>query len=151
MSEKLVYNEESSIFQGSQDDYSEDLLNLRITETQSKNTMESELFDTERFSINLGVADWGPISTALLMTKFPKSYKRALPPCTVSQSSLSYNMLNSEKLPKFDNVYDFAINKNMVFILTSSVDLYFYIAVKENSDSNEKKVKLMPSSKKITG
>lgn len=152
-SNRMVYDHKSNLFMGMQDSYSESLQSKRILEVN--NTFSKEIFDSEKLDVNLGVADWGPISTSLLMTESPKDYNMSSPPCRITTPDMSYNILNVQKLPQFDDVYDYVVHQNMAFILTSSVDIYFYEATFGNSEVTNKTnifgIKLVKSQKKING
>ena len=77
----MVYNQETDLFMGLRDDYTPDLMAKRILEVNS--TFTKDIFDQEKLEMNLGVADWGPISTSLLMTHAPEDFNRSSPPCRV--------------------------------------------------------------------
>jgi hypothetical protein len=114
LANKFAFDVKTQTFRGSYDDYSEDLLNSRIVETNS--TFAKELFDGEPLNLNLGIDDWGPISTNLLMTDFPKDYSRPSPPCTISNSDLSYHLVHEKLISKIDAIYDYVIHKNSVWV-----------------------------------
>ena len=144
---RFVYNQTTNVFQGSIDDYSGDLLEHRMA--QSNLTESYQLFDTEKIHENLGVSDWGHIGTNILMKTYPAEYKRSLPPCSINQPDLSLEMLGGVKLPKFENIYDHIITENLIFILTSSVDVFFYEAIPTQDKKGNLSIKVQPSARRI--
>ena len=124
LSMNFAFDHETNVFLGSYDDYPAPLLESRIVETNS--TFKAQVFENEPLSLNLGINDWGPMSTNLLMMTYPKDYVRPLPPCSISQSDISYHLIHEKEISKIDKVYDYVIHKNLVYVLTDTVDLFFY-------------------------
>ena len=114
LSERLKFSKEEGLFLGTQDDYEDDLLEKRIFQGNDTklDVRVEEIDSTERLELELGVSDWGPMSTTLLMTSYEKDYKKAELPCSITPSSLGYHMLHSAELPKFKDIYSWYIHNN---------------------------------------
>jgi hypothetical protein len=144
---QFVYNQTTNVFQGAIDDYSPELLANRMP--QASLNQSYQLFDTEKIHENLGVSDWGHISTNIVMNSYPTTYTRSLPPCAINQPSLTLEMLGATKLPPFENIYDHIITQNLVFILTSAIDVFFYEAIPTEDERGNFSIKVQPSTRRI--
>ena len=144
---QFVYNQTTNVFQGAIDDYAPELLAHRIP--QATLNQSYQLFDTEKIHENLGVSDWGHISTNIVMNYYPKTYTRSLPPCAINQPSLTLEMLGTTKLPSFENIYDHIITENLVFILTSAIDVFFYEAIPTEDKKGNFSIIVEPSARRI--
>jgi hypothetical protein len=83
------------------------------------------------------------------MNSYPTTYTRSLPPCAINQPSLTLEMLGATKLPAFENIYDHIITQNLVFILTSAIDVFFYEAIPKEDERGNFSIKVQPSTLRI--
>lgn len=144
---KLVFNEEKNIYQGTEDDYSTELYSRRINSNNNQDVkvVNFKIEQGEKFNKFLGVEDWGPISNNLLMQEWPDDYKKAMLPCSVKKGELSYKMINTAKLDNMDEIYDWSITKNEIFILTSNVEVLYY-NILQSEDEESTKIKEIKNS-----
>src|SRR3990167_16026 len=68
--------------------------------------------NSKEFAIaSLGLSNWGPIQTSLLMTKFPDGYENYAnePFCAISDELINYKLRASLNLPGLDKIVDLTI------------------------------------------
>ena len=82
--------------------------------------------NSKEFAIaSLGLSNWGPIQTSLLMTKFPDGYENYAnePFCAISDELINYKLRASLNLPGLDKIVDLTIFEDQIFILSGNLTL----------------------------
>lgn len=89
------------------------------------------LYRDKPISEALGVDDWGPIQTSLLMKKYPDGFNWTSSICRIVDQKLNYKLFDEMSVQGLDEVKDFAIKGDKMFFITDSRELVAIQLVKE--------------------
>lgn len=73
--------------------------------------------------LRLGVAPWVPIQISSLVQKKPEDSKMRIPVCVVQEEGIDYEVRSKLSLQGGDNIFDYEVLDNLVFLLTSKYSL----------------------------
>lgn len=107
---------------------------------------------SKEFAIaSLGLSNWGPLQTSLLMTEFPQGYERYAtePFCAISDELINYKLRTSLKLEGVDSILDLTIFQDQIFLITSDLTVVKVNIVPEFSQSSSDDAVYHPESSSI--
>ena len=143
LSQVPVIEKETGLLLGYKDEL--DKSDMRMIVNYTSNPIELKSY--QYAIVDLGLSEWGPIQTSLIMKEYPIGYghKTLEAFCSVSEEMVTYNLRSQVDISAGSFIYDHVIRANEVFILTSKFELVqieilttFYITPAEVSFLTEK-------------